>query len=387
MATYSDTDSSSEDPGDQEVPVPVGNDRLSFGVELEFVIATLEDGEDDPYPSDPRPVFGLRRPTGADASKVNPKPGNMSHRDLVLATRQYNIATEKEVASRVEALLKQYGYAVTFASKDNATRQAWHIKPEALKNPDDIHYWVYLEVNSPAYYFGADPIAQTKEVCKLITKNFRAVCNQKADTGLHVHVGNGLKGFDLLTLRNAMALLWTFEKQFDELHPKWRKDVDSYSDNLRTSVLGKSGLSDREGLEYILEIASTKQLFKDFAQTNSKLNYNLSNLRGDEAKKTIEFRQHEGTLSPTSIENWIKVCVGILEFASAVKENDLETWAKENIDKDIDEYDVVQVLCVLGLYDQAVFYGLRMEQEKIDAAQAAADAYEDELAKGFAGLF
>lgn len=44
----------------------------------------------------------------------------------------------------------------------------------------------------------------------------------------------------------------------------------------------------------------------------------VGELLSSDDKKTVEFQQHEMTLSPARVEYWIRVCVGLVEFSGTV---------------------------------------------------------------------
>ena len=86
-------------------------------------------------------------------------------------------------------------------------------------------------------------------------------------------------------------------------------------------------------------------------RTGVRLAYNIKNLReayigenGSEVyaaqltKKTIEFRQHEGTLSPQKILDWINVCVGVVEFSHVLSKSDMENLCREHINDALEAY-------------------------------------------------
>jgi hypothetical protein len=36
-----------------------------------------------------------------------------------------------------------------------------------------------------------------------------------------------------------------------------------------------------------------------------------------DTKKTIEFRQYEGSIDPDAVTNWVRFCVGLVKFADS----------------------------------------------------------------------
>ena len=73
-------------------------------------------------------------------------------------------------------------------------------------------------------------------------------------------------------------------------------------------------------------------------------------------KRTIEFRTHEGTLDAESIYNWVKVCIGLVDFAQEVETANLRAWLKYNAEKASEEYSVVVLLHALKMPAAALYY-------------------------------
>jgi hypothetical protein len=73
------------------------------------------------------------------------------------------------------------------------------------------------------------------------------------------------------------------------------------------------------------------------------------------SKRTIEFHQHEGTLNTRQIENWIRVCVGLVEFSRKTDPGYLISFLRSVVDNE--EYTIEDLLLDIGLSQQAKFYG------------------------------
>jgi hypothetical protein len=73
--------------------------------------------------------------------------------------------------------------------------------------------------------------------------------------------------------------------------------------------------------------------------------YFIDNLTHDLPNKTIEFRQHESTLEPAHVANWILFCVGIVEFIdSGVSDEELKSFYWVHIKANKGEYSILQFL-------------------------------------------
>ncbi|KAF4632461.1 hypothetical protein G7Y89_g5670 [Cudoniella acicularis] len=138
--------------------------------------------------------------------------------------------------------------------------------------------------------------------------------------GLHAHVGHGGDDFTPLVLRNLMATLWTLGDRIDLIHSEIRGAECTWAPNLDYSRLAKrlseGDRSRRDGLEDILamDTSSLRDIVLSFRHhefvNDERLNYNKNNLkpRFRNTKKTIECRQHESTLDPIRVANWIRTC-------------------------------------------------------------------------------
>ena len=73
-------------------------------------------------------------------------------------------------------------------------------------------------------------------------------------------------------------------------------------------------------------------------------------------KKTIEFRQHQGSLDSEAIMHWAKTCVGLVEFARTIAPEELRTFLLRHVD---DDYGAPDLFDHIGLGDQATYYRQR----------------------------
>ena len=62
--------------------------------------------------------------------------------------------------------------------------------------------------------------------------------------------------------------------------------------------------------------------------------YNLDNFAKVNGYQTVEFRQHEGTLSGEMVVLWAKFCVALLEFAGRVGWKNLKTYCEREIERE-----------------------------------------------------
>jgi len=78
-------------------------------------------------------------------------------------------------------------------------------------------------------------------------------------------------------------------------------------------------------------------------------------------KRTLEFRQHEGTLDPEKIINWATVCSKLLQYAGEVPQADLEKFLRDNVE-DERTFTAVDLIEKIGREREAQYYRSRLDQ-------------------------
>lgn len=216
--------------------------------------------------------------------------------------------------------------------------------------PQDFGMFKYtfvpVEVQSPPYLMSEGSLREVQRCCHLITRTYRT--SSLESSGLHVHVGNSTQGFPLQTVQNLMAILFAFEPALDMLYPEHRR-YNSWCLPLRrksvqAQLIEHSKIELRDSIDVIYRTTSINQLIKLMGACDNsgwKMTINLQHLkesetdedgfvfvRKDEAKRTIEFRQHEGTLDPEAVYHYVKTCVNFVEFAQEVSTPKLREWLR-----------------------------------------------------------
>jgi hypothetical protein len=90
------------------------------------------------------------------------------------------------------------------------------------------------------------------------------------------------------------------------------------------------------------------------------------------SKKTVEFRQHEGTVDDEKVENCIRFCVGVVEAACRAEFDFLETLSKKYIDDTPEDTAIGEVLEVLGMEDIAAYSAGLAAQRKVECPDVGA---------------
>ena len=197
---------------------------------------------------------------------------------------------------------------------------------DVIDRDGKFHYFG-IEVVSPILSADANGFDEAKKVADLLRTQLRSSVNRSC--GLHVHVGDGSKGFDLSTLKNVIAILWTFDREILRLHPKFRRSLSGseYCRSICIATLGRypSHGALRDKLEEFYTAKTAFELNCMLGHRGRYAAYNFDNLShfvsatdDDKAKRggyseTIEFRQHEATLRGDRAKYWAMFCVGLVE--------------------------------------------------------------------------
>lgn len=319
-----------------------GRPVLTFGVELEFVIAILPSSVPDPDPDDPRQATGILETPVPNIEKIA-----LKHRDHI----DYKI--HAAIAMAITNALHSIGvpaHAVfqtneTIPDPTSASAQdhlhGWEVKrdtsvfPPELEDdhPQKVYDWYSVELASPAFHAVDVAFQEILLVCQMLPHRFRV--NVNSSCGLHVHVGNGADGLALREVQNLMALLWTFEPQIHMLHPSGRTSEGAalFCRSLRgkrkyfdRGLLKWVMLTDAQAVARIYAMQSVGELVEWLAKRRFYHAYKLENLVDDEeeeerkggTKRTVEFRQHEGTLDGERVVAWARTVIALVDFARNV---------------------------------------------------------------------
>lgn len=349
--------------------------KLSFGIELEFSLAALPFDVEDLEVPDGRKVYGI---IGEDGGPNQPTV-QLTLALLLKKKGDRRNATQRHISNTLTKIgIRAIGEMDRVHEFADMPLDRWNVTEDTtIKHPPlegfrTFYEFQEVEMQSPAYLMTEGSLRDVQRVCHLITRTYRTYNGQS--TGLHVHVGNSTRGFTLETVQNVVAILFAFEPQLDTLHPEHRRK-NGYCLPLRSSSrLALRMLEEKIDLRDILDEiykTSINQLIKLMSASDGsgwKMGVNLENLlepyvderrsfhHPDDLKKTIEFRQHEGTLDPKAVYNWAKVCVNLVEFAQEVPTPKLQAWLRWNINQKVEEYPAVAVLYALKIPRCALYY-------------------------------
>jgi hypothetical protein len=252
---------------------PKDRDRLTFGVEFEFSLAMLTDGNEDPSPEDDRIVVDINKGKDCDPNSL-------------LASENCAIRHVAEILTGAGIKSEPVLNGVTSYKPDDP--KVWLVKSDiSIAGPDKaeaaLYTWFTIEITTPPYYFSSQALDTVKQVCEILTATYRINCNETA--GVHVHVGNSRQGFSFETLKNLYAILWTFEPQIGEIHPYHRTEDNLFCLNIRTDSYllqqidaGTPTYIAERGLDIIVNYRTMKELGAGVKVDCGRMAYSMDNI-------------------------------------------------------------------------------------------------------------
>lgn len=394
---------------------PTPKPRLTFGVEFEMAIAGLTQKVRDPDPQDERKAAKI--PYIATSRRDSP-----TFRVPEFWSKSVYISIDRVFGNnRIPAEVDHTNYGSNSPAWKPSDVRSWIIKDDgSIQPPESVdefgiekkdyipsgYSWIPTEIITPVFFFGDVALRGVQQMLGVLSSNFRV--NVNPSSGLHCHVGNRKDSFSLQTLQNFYATVWAFEPQFETIIPSSRlRNQYSYSLRQDTNLSNIVSAKDRHelprlGLEMIfdkpVEISHLNRMVMNNGEgpdVIQRICYDMMGMAtytltgegsgGRLRKPTIEFRQHDATLDPTVVNNWTKLCVGLLEFADTVDPNILRAYLERHIDESPEEFPIEKILYGLGMPDIAEYYGKLakdlLEREKDKRRQWEKELKEKRLTK------
>ncbi|KAF8857027.1 hypothetical protein BDZ45DRAFT_803626 [Acephala macrosclerotiorum] len=279
------------------------SDSLSFGVEIEFAVAVLGSAEQDLHPNDSRPAKGLLAPS------TRYFPG------FETANQEANQeAVKQSIARKLNTTFKD---AILY-TKDmgiDVAHQFWAKSSDMSSLPTPARLSLSGKPRLPAGEW--------------IIKD---------DMSIRAPDIPGAEKYGWIPIEHSSSRLKT--------NLGTQKTVNFLS----------------KGLELILAASNVEQLCMRLGIYRDRLGFSIENLRDpagpstDPLKRTIEIRIHESTMDPQDVENWVRLFVGVIQFADVVSVEKLEEWLREHINDERGDYDAIQLMYAMKLPQQAHFY-------------------------------
>ncbi|KAJ0120990.1 hypothetical protein J7T55_015730 [Diaporthe amygdali] len=190
--------------------------RVTFGVELEMLVAYLPINHPDPA-------------------------ANGEKRQVIRVPEQGEAVTPGDVVKKVfRDFLRSHEVLVS----ENGVEEAGPPSSYSVGTDSSVqekrftdYRWQGIEIRSPALHVEAGSFDDIKRVINLLRNNFRLRLNET--TGLHVHVGLGAHPLPPRAIRRLSQFLWCADGILSQLHPPERI-LSRYSPSIRhSSYLGQ----------------------------------------------------------------------------------------------------------------------------------------------------
>ncbi|KAL2075275.1 hypothetical protein VTL71DRAFT_218 [Oculimacula yallundae] len=370
---------------------------ITFGIELEFNIAYLYEGQKMPDPNETRQIFFPITSEAEESVKrgYEEEWGTDIPRHFSAMLKELPLV--KSLQYEVRDTLISLGCTVTEPRVFGGDPAAWEVShDDSIRPTDGTGYnWFGMEINSPALLFTPASLDLIVKVCTTITEKY--LTDPNATCGVHVHLSAGKTTLEFRTMQKLFVFLWSFEHQMSSLHPEERQTND-YCRSLRVQSRLVDDFCERWGeapsiLQGIIEFNNCEDMLSllrlaECFQQSRYMAFNCSNALNtvqnpnQSSKPTIEFRQHAGTLDGERLVNWVKLIAGLVHRLETIHPDSLsellklvefETWEKTRNEKHNKIFQkaegsipaesaltIIDLLEYLGLKESADYYRDRL---------------------------
>ncbi|KAI1338595.1 putative amidoligase enzyme-domain-containing protein [Xylariaceae sp. FL0016] len=235
------------------IPAP---DPVSFGIELELLVAHLPSDEPDPDAEIAHLLSPLLRidgdTMGVIASTVYDHVSNtFRERGIAVAPSIDTSLTSEAIAAYETEVRMSWEVDNDITVKDNEFNVDKRRNSTApmIARGSGGYRWSGLEIRSPPMVDVEASWEEVRFVVQLLKKKYRVRVN--ASCGYHVHVGNGSKPFEAQTLRRAAGLLWMADPLLSRLHAPWRR-VSPHATSVRLVSRLAVGQFDARGAQALV---------------------------------------------------------------------------------------------------------------------------------------
>ena len=287
----------------------------------------------DDSPADPELTFGVEMEAFAAMEPQH-------FQALEAKSLRSEIKTRLDALPWIETHMLKQDFMSTAQYALEPDYSVWNITEDPSVEPNDcsqfaMHEVCQLELISPIYKANSPDWEQ----------DFRGVLHEETFnpldqpmihfetnmfTHLHVHIGQGTNGFDFRTVRNLALLVLLFEDELDSIHETRMGFEYTGSSYSMTNLCGRKLQEvcqtiwhECVAIEDVVEVmcpSSVDYGLWSIEQDPRHYKFNFNALLTP--KKTVEARQHEGTLSAPEIIFWVK-CLDALVTAAATVTDEL----------------------------------------------------------------
>ncbi len=213
-----------------------------------------------------------------------------------------------ESESKIRSAIRNAGVECEIEGYNHDTRTHWKIVSDASVDGG-------FEVVSPVLK-GRGGLEELEKVCNALVNagaRIRKCC------GLHVHLGTDDFKTDIRVWKNLYKNYAALERTIDSFMPPSRRH-NQYCRSMRVC-----------GWNAKIESAANLRMLESAVTGGSR--YFKLNSQSYWRHKTVEFRQHSGSVEFGKVRNWILFCARFVEFS---RRNTVETGYKTELKKFLD---------------------------------------------------
>lgn len=213
-----------------------------------------------------------------------------------------------ESESKIRTAIRNAGVECEIEGYNHDTRTHWKIVSDASVDGG-------FEVVSPVLK-GRSGLNELEKVCNALVNagaRIRKCC------GLHVHLGTDDFKTDIRVWKNLYKNYAALERTIDSFMPPSRRH-NQYCRSMRVCDWNAK-----------IESAANLRMLEDVVTGGSR--YFKLNSQSYWRHKTVEFRQHSGSVEFEKVRNWILFCARFVEFS---RRNTVETGHKTELKKFLD---------------------------------------------------
>lgn len=232
------------------------------------------------------------------------------HSETFSFDRTFGVEMEiiHESESKIRAAIRNAGVECEIEGYNHDTRTHWKIVSDASVNGG-------FEVVSPVLK-GRSGLDELEKVCNALVNagaRIRKCC------GLHVHLGTDDFKTDIRVWKNLYKNYAALERTIDSFMPPSRRH-NQYCRSMRVCDWNAK-----------IESAANLRMLEDAVTGGSR--YFKLNSQSYWRHKTVEFRQHSGSVEFEKVRNWILFCARFVEFS---RRNTVGTGRKTELKKFLD---------------------------------------------------
>lgn len=228
---------------------------------------------------------GTYMPASSISSATTVVPDYSFTRRWGVEIEAYNCTREKLIRE-----LREAGINVSFEGYTHETTNHWKLVTDSSLSGNNT-----FELVSPILE-GESGLAELEKVCWVLDP-----CNAKVNDSCGLHIHMDAADFTIGTWKNLALTYKRLEHVIDLFMPGSRRN------NRFCKSLGR--VSD-EKIKSVHNIEELQDLF-------GNERYYKVNFKAYSRHKTVEFRQHSGTINFTKIENWVRFLQKMVTFATA----------------------------------------------------------------------